>query len=189
MQGRVEVIAGGMFGGKSEELVRRLRRAEIARQRVVCVKPAIDVRYHATDVASHAGSKFKAIPVRDSSEILAHVTGAEVVGIDEAQFFDGGIVAVVRELATNGVRVVVAGLDLDFAGQPFGPMPALMAEAEDVTKVHAVCTVCGSDASRSQRVVASDSVVLVGAVEAYEARCRTHWSPLPQGGHMPPESV
>jgi thymidine kinase len=178
--GRVEVIVGGMFGGKTEELVRRLRRAEIARQRVVCVKPSIDDRYHATDVASHAGATFRAVPVRGSAEALAVCAGADVVGVDEAQFFDAGIVEVVRNLAASGVRVIVAGLDLDYRGAPFGPMPALMAEAEDVTKVHAVCTVCGGDASRSQRVVASDSVVLVGATEFYEARCRAHWSPNPE---------
>lgn len=176
MQGRVEVICGGMFGGKTEELVRRLRRAEIAKQRVVCVKPAIDDRYHATDVASHAGATFRAVPVRNSAEARAVCAGADVVGVDEAQFFDPSIILFVRELATAGVRVIVAGLDLDYRGVPFGPMPALMAEAEDVTKVHAVCTVCGGDASRSQRVVASDSVVLVGAGDAYEARCRLHWS-------------
>jgi len=180
VSGRVEVVVGGMFGGKTEELVRRLRRAEIARQRVVCVKPAIDDRYHATDVASHAGATFRAVPVRDSAAALAACAGAEVVGVDEAQFFDEGIVDVVRDLASSGVRVIVAGLDLDYRGVPFGPMPALLAEAEDVTKVHAVCTVCGGDASRSQRVVASDSVVLVGAADAYEARCRTHWTPNPE---------
>lgn len=177
MAGRVEVICGGMFGGKTEELVRRLRRAEIARQRVVCVKPAIDNRYHATDVASHAGATFRAIPVVDAAAIPAVSTDAQVIGVDEAQFFDAGLVDVVRGLAAAGARVVVAGLDLDYRGIPFGPMPLLMAEAEIVTKVHAVCTVCGGDASRSQRVVASDSVVLVGAADAYEARCRAHWQP------------
>lgn len=180
MAGRVEVVVGGMFGGKTEELVRRLRRAEIARQTVVCVKPAIDDRYHATDVASHSGSTFRAVPVQHSTAARVACDGADVVGLDEAQFFDAGIVEVVRDLATAGVRVIVAGLDLDYRGVPFGPMPALMAEAEVVTKVHAVCTVCGGDASRSQRVVASDSVVLVGAAEAYEARCRTHWSASPE---------
>ncbi len=180
VSGRVEVVVGGMFGGKTEELVRRLRRAEIARQRVVCVKPAIDDRYHATDVASHAGATFRAVPVPDSAAVAAACAGAQVVGVDEAQFFDTGIVDVVRDLASSGVRVIVAGLDLDYRGVPFGPVPALMAEAEDVTKVHAVCTVCGGDASRSQRVVASDDVVLVGAADAYEARCRAHWSPNPE---------
>ena len=180
MAGRIEVICGGMFGGKTEELVRRLRRAVIAKQRVVCVKPAIDDRYHATDVASHAGATFRAVPVRNSAEARAVCAGADVVGVDEAQFFDPSIVDVVRNLATSGVRVIVAGLDLDYRGVPFGPMPMLMAEAEDVTKVHAVCTVCGGDASRSQRVVASDSVVLVGAGDAYDARCRAHWSPNPE---------
>lgn len=177
MAGRVEVICGGMFGGKTEELVRRLRRAEIARQRVVCVKPAIDNRYHATDVASHAGATFRAIPVADAAEVAAVSKDAQVVGVDEAQFFDAGIVGVVRSLAAAGARVVVAGLDLDYRGVPFGPMPLLMAEAEVVTKVHAVCTVCGGDASRSQRVVPSDEVVLVGAMDTYEARCRAHWQP------------
>ena len=180
MAGRVEVVVGGMFGGKTEELVRRLRRAEIARQRVVCVKPAIDDRYHATDVASHAGATFRAVPVRTSAEVPSACAGADVVGVDEAQFFDAGIVGVVRDLANAGVRVIVAGLDMDYRGVPFGPIPALMAEAEAVDKVHAVCTVCGGDASRSQRVVSSDSVVLVGGTDAYEARCRTHWSPSPE---------
>ena len=180
MAGRVEVVVGGMFGGKTEELIRRLRRAEIARQRVVCVKPAIDDRYHATDVASHTGATFRATLVHDSASVRDACAGAEVVGIDEAQFLDEGIVGVVRDLATAGVRVIVAGLDLDYRGVPFGPMPTLMAEAEDVTKVHAVCTVCGGDASRSQRVVTSDDLILVGAADAYEARCRTHWSPTSQ---------
>lgn len=181
MAGRIEVICGGMFGGKTEELVRRLRRAEIAKQRVVCVKPSIDDRYHATDVASHAGASFRAVPVRSSAEVPSVCAGADVVGVDEAQFFDHGIVEVVRNLASAGVRVIAAGLDLDYRGAPFGPMPVLMAEAEDVAKVHAVCTVCGGDASRSQRVASSDSVVLVGGTDAYEARCRTHWSPTLKG--------
>ncbi len=180
MSGRVEVIVGGMFGGKTEELVRRLRRAVIARQRVVCVKPCIDNRYSTTDVASHAGTLFQAVSVQGSAAVRSAAENAEVIGVDEAQFFDEGIIEVVRNLASSGVRVIVAGLDLDYRGVPFGPMPSLMAEAEEVLKVHAVCTVCGGDASRSQRVVATSDLVLVGSTNAYVARCRTHWSPNPE---------
>lgn len=181
MNGRVEVIVGGMYGGKSEELIRRLRRAVIAKQSVVCFKPAIDTRYHETDVASHAGAAFPAIPVSDIHTMYATATAANavVVGIDEVQFFDEGIVDVVRSLAGAGIRVVVAGLDLDYRGIPFGPVPHLLAEAEDIMKVHAVCTVCGRDASRSQRLTRESQTVLVGGAEAYEARCRAHWTPHP----------
>ena len=181
MNGRVEVIVGGMYGGKSEELIRRLRRAVIAKQSVVCFKPAIDTRYHETDVASHAGAAFPAIPVSDIHTMYATATAANavVVGIDEVQFFDDGIVEVIRTLAGNGMRVIAAGLDLDYRGVPFGPMPHLLAEAEEIMKVHAVCTVCGRDASRSQRLTRDTDTIVIGGAESYEARCRSHWTPYP----------
>jgi len=182
MVGRIEVITGGMFCGKTEEMIRRLRRAKYGRKPVAAYKPAKDSRYHLTDVVSHAGAAFEAVPVQSSAELLKQASmlgpGA-VIGIDEAQFFDLDLVDVVRALATAGQRVIIAGLDLDFAGKPFGPMPLLMAEAEEVFKVHAVCLVCGGDATRSQRITASTETVLVGGAKDYEARCRAHWSPRP----------
>lgn len=175
--GKVEVITGGMFAGKSEELIRRLRRATFIKKNVLMVKPALDNRYHATDVVSHAGQSFRAVPVKDSAEVLRLASNVDVLGVDEAQFFDLGIVVAVRSLAARGVTVIVAGLDLDASGKAFGPMPLLMAEADDVLKVHALCTVCGADASRSQRLSAQTEQVLVGGADLYEARCRTHWTP------------
>lgn len=179
--GSVEVVCGSMFSGKTDELIRRLVRAAIAKQKVQVFKPAIDIRYAVEKVASHAGSTYDAIPVEKSAEILAKLDkDTTVVGIDEAQFFDSEIVEVVKELATKGVRVIVAGLDTDFRGEPFGSMPILMAEAEDVLKLHAICMVCGDEASRTQRLVNGkparydDPVVIVGASELYEARCRVH---------------
>jgi thymidine kinase len=179
--GSVEVITGSMFCGKTEELIRRLRRATIARQTVQAFKPAIDVRYALEKVKSHSGAEFEALPVQSSAEVLSNLkAGTTVVAIDEAQFFDTGIVEVVQKLAEGGIRVIVAGLDTDFRGEPFGPMPELMAKAEIVDKLHAICMVCGESACRTQRLVNGhpanfhDPVVIVGASELYEARCRQH---------------
>jgi thymidine kinase len=177
--GWIEVICGSMFSGKTEELIRRVRRAEIARQRVQVFKPRLDNRYAAARVASHDGVQFDASVVESASELMDKVAeGANVVAIDEAQFFSGDITEAARSLADRGLRVIVTGLDLDFRGEPFGPMPALMAEAEMVDKLHAICVVCGAPASRTQRLIDgrpanySDPIILVGAAEVYEARCR-----------------
>jgi thymidine kinase len=179
--GSIEVVCGSMFSGKTDELIRRLVRATIAKQKVQVFKPAIDIRYAVEKVASHTGSTFDAIPVEKAAEIRSRLDkDTTVVGIDEAQFFDPEVVAVAQELAARGVRVLVAGLDTDFRGEPFGSMPVLMSEAEDVLKLHAICMVCGDDASRTQRLVNGkparydDPVVIVGASELYEARCRLH---------------
>lgn len=179
--GSIEVITGSMFCGKTDELIRRLRRATIARQKVQVFKPAIDTRYAIGKVTSHAGTEFSALPIQRASEILEHVhDDTTVVGVDEAQFLDDEIVHVARQLAERGVRVIIAGLDTDFRGEPFGPMPVLMAQAEVVDKLHAICMVCGGPACRTQRLVNghpahyNDPVVIVGASEMYEARCRKH---------------
>ncbi|HLE90149.1 MAG TPA: thymidine kinase [Anaerolineales bacterium] len=179
--GSIEVICGSMFSGKTDELIRRLVRATIARQRVQVFKPAIDVRYAVEKVTSHAGSHYDAIPVQKAAEIREKLEpDTTVVGIDEAQFFDPDILQVAEELASRGIRVLVAGLDTDFRGEPFGPMPVLMSMAEHVDKLHAICMVCGDEASRTQRLVNGkparfdDPVVIVGASEMYEARCREH---------------
>ena len=179
--GSVEVICGSMFSGKTDELIRRLRRAAIARQKVQVFKPAIDIRYAVEKVKSHAGSEFDAIPVNKAADIKSHIqSDTTVVAIDEAQFFDQAIVDLVSELADKGIRVIVAGLDTDFRGEPFGSMPVLMANAEKVDKLQAICMVCGEPASRTQRLVNGepakyhDPVVIVGAAEMYEARCRQH---------------
>ncbi|MEW5939797.1 MAG: thymidine kinase [Chloroflexota bacterium] len=179
--GSVEVICGSMFSGKTDELIRRLVRATIAKQKALVFKPAIDVRYAVEKVTSHAGSHFDAIPIEKAADIRAKLErDTTVVAIDEAQFMDAEVVAVVRELADKGIRVIVAGLDQDFRGEPFGPMPTLMAQAEHVSKLHAICMVCGDEASRTQRLVNGkparydDPVVIVGASELYEARCRRH---------------
>jgi len=179
--GSIEVVCGSMFSGKTDELIRRLVRATIAKQKVQVFKPAIDVRYAAEKVTSHAGADFDAIPVEKADDIRGKVEAdTTVVGIDEAQFFDAEVVNVAQELAARGIRVLVAGLDMDFRGEPFGPMPLLMSEAERVDKLHAICMVCGEEASRTQRLVNGkparydDPVVIVGASELYEARCRLH---------------
>lgn len=179
--GWLEVITGCMFSGKTEELVRRLRRAKYAKLNVVAFKPQIDKRYHDTDIHSHGGDfTQEAIAVANVEDMLKAIPDdAQIIGIDEAQFFGPELVDAVQELAGQGKQVVVAGLDLDYRGVPFGPIPALMAVAEYVTKVHAVCTICGAPATRSQRVSDSDEQVLVGGEAAYEARCRKHWSPQP----------
>lgn len=178
--GFVEVITGSMFCGKTDEMIRRLRRAEIAKQKVQVFKPTIDIRYKDDKVVSHAGSAFKAIPVDKASNILDKLeTDTTVVAIDEAQFLDDKLIPLVNELADRGIRVIVSGLDLDFRAEPFGPMPTLIAQAERVDKLHAICIVCGEDASRSQRLVNgkpahyNDPIVIVGAEEMYEARCRS----------------
>jgi thymidine kinase len=170
-----------MFSGKTDELIRRLVRATIAKQKVQVFKPAIDVRYAVEKVTSHAGSNFDAIPVEKAADIRGRLEAdTTVVGIDEAQFFDPEIVQVAQELASHGIRVLVAGLDMDFRGEPFGPMPILMSMAESVDKLHAICMVCGDEASRTQRLVNGkparydEPVVIVGASEMYEARCRLH---------------
>jgi thymidine kinase len=177
--GRIELICGSMFSGKTEEMIRRLRRAVIARQKVQAFKPAIDQRYHVEKVTSHNGLHFEAQPVAVARDILDVVEpSTDVVAIDEVQFFDEAIVEVCEALAQNGKRVICAGLDMDFRGVPFGAIPALMAMAEDVDKLHAICVVCGKEASRTQRLIEGqpaafdDPVVLVGAAEVYEARCR-----------------
>jgi len=171
--GRVEVIAGSMFSGKTEELIRRVRRAVLARQKVQAFKPLVDNRYDAKRIVSHNELNIDAIPIATSKELEHDILPeTKVVAIDEAQFFDEGIVKVVNRLADEGKRVIVAGLDQDFRGEPFGPMPQLMAVAERVLKVHAVCTKCGADACRSQRVVSDEAQVRVGGTDAYEARCR-----------------
>ena len=172
-QGSLEVICGPMFSGKSEELIRRLTRAKIARRRVQVFKPRLDDRYSEVEVVSHGGLRLTAFAVSTSGEVLEKTDArTEVVGIDEAQFFDAGIVEVARRLADLGKRVIVAGLDQDYLGRPFEPMPALMAEAEEVTKTRAICVRCGAPASRTQRLVESAERVVVGAAGMYEARCR-----------------
>jgi len=171
--GWIEVVCGSMFSGKTEELIRRLRRATIARQKVQVFKPRIDDRYHFGDVVAHDGESFPGVPVDAPAEILGLVAvDTAVVGIDEVQFFDPSIVGVVEQLAARGVRVVCAGLDQDYAGQPFEPVPQLMAVAEVVTKVLAVCTVCGAPANRTQRLVDATGRIAVGGAHEYEARCR-----------------
>lgn len=175
--GWIEVIAGCMFSGKTEELIRRLNRATYATQRVVVFKPAVDTRYASEQVVSHSQLRFPCIAVTSSAGIPRHVGDAQVVGIDEAQFFDADLVRVVDRLADEGRRVVIAGLDQDYRGRPFDPMPQLMAVAEYVDKVHAICVVCGAPANRSQRLVRHDERFLLGTTDAYEARCRAHWRP------------
>ena len=171
-RGRVEVVCGSMFSGKTEELIRRLRRAQFAKQKVEIFKPAIDVRYSEEEVVSHEGNSITSTPVDSSASILLMAQESEVVGIDEAQFFDDHIVEVCNELAARGIRVIVAGLDLDFKGQPFGPMPALLAIADEVTKVHAICVRCGALAYVSHRIVAGEKQVLLGEKQEYEPLCR-----------------
>jgi thymidine kinase len=179
--GSIEVVCGSMFSGKTDELIRRLVRATIAKQKVQVFKPAIDVRYAVEKVTSHAGANYSAIPVESAASIRERVDeDTTVVAIDEAQFFDPEVVVVAQELADRNIRVIVAGLDMDFRGEPFGPMPILMSKAEKVDKLHAICMTCGNEASRTQRLVNGkparydDPVVIVGASELYEARCREH---------------
>ena len=170
--GWIEVICGSMFSGKTEELIRRLNRAKIARQRIQIFKPALDKRYHDENIVSHNDNSIRSIPVQTSIEIIDLAEDCEVVGLDEAQFFDEKIVDVCTLLADSGKRVIVAGLDMDYMGKPFGCMPQLMAVAEFVTKVHAICMVCGEVASHSYRLSPSNERVLLGETDLYEARCR-----------------
>ncbi|MEC5394127.1 thymidine kinase [Bergeyella sp. RCAD1439] len=170
--GWMEVICGSMFSGKTEELIRRLRRAEMAGQNVEIFKPKIDTRYDEEEVVSHNQNKIRSTPVESSNEILLLGSTCEVIGIDEAQFFDDGIVEVANKLANNGVRVVIAGLDMDFLGRPFGPMPYLMATAEYVTKVHAICKKTGNLANYSMRITEGKNLVELGETESYEAVSR-----------------
>jgi thymidine kinase len=176
--GWIEVITGSMFSGKSEELIRRLRRAQIARQRVQIFKPALDDRFSESEIVSHSEMRIQGVNVGSSAELIRMVSDdTEVIGIDEAQFFDKDLPAACTELAGRGKRVVVAGLDTDYLGRPFEPMPVLMAIAEYVTKTHAICMVCGNLASHTQRLVVSDERVLLGASGTYEARCRKCFDP------------
>ncbi len=171
-RGRIEVVCGSMFSGKTEELIRRMKRAQFAQQKVEIFKPAIDTRYSDDDVVTHEGVSIHSTPVDNSSSILLLGNECDVIGIDEAQFFDDHLVEVCNELAERGVRVIVAGLDMDFRGVPFGPMPALCAIADDVMKVHAICVRCGAQAYVSHRKVQDEKRVLLGEVNEYEPLCR-----------------
>lgn len=175
--GWIEVICGSMFSGKTEELIRRLRRAQIARQKVAIFKPLIDVRYSEDHIVSHNQQKIPSIAVEKAEDILGHVGGAQVLGIDEAQFFDNSLVIVCRQLAKAGRRVIVAGLDKDYRGEPFEPIPQLLCEAEYITKTLAICMKCGNPASYTQRISNSSERVLLGATDTYEARCRNCFEP------------
>ncbi|MDM8002278.1 MAG: thymidine kinase [Bacteroidota bacterium] len=172
-RGSVEVIVGSMFSGKTEELIRRLRRAMFAGLKVEIFKPAVDTRYSEDKVVSHDEKSIMSTPVENASSILLLTSGVEVVGIDEAQFFDNSLIEVCTMLADNGTRVIVAGLDMDFSGKPFGPIPALMAVAEYVTKVHAICVRCGNLANYSHRKIKSEKVVVLGEKDIYEPLCRS----------------
>ena len=176
--GWIEVIAGSMFSGKSEELIRRLNRSRIARQKVQVFKPAIDARYSIEEIASHSGQKHVSVPVSTTAEMLSQIhEDTQVVGIDEGQFFDAAIIEAVNDLARSGKRVIVAGLDQDYTGKPFDPMPQLLSVAEFITKTHAICVRCGATANYSQRTVESEARVEVGASDKYEARCRKCFVP------------
>ena len=170
--GRIEVICGSMFSGKTEELIRRMKRAKFAKQRVEIFKPAMDVRYSAEDVVSHDQNTIPSTPIDTSSSILLLASNIDVVGIDEAQFLDQGLIDVCNQLANKGVRVIVAGLDMDFQGRPFGPIPGLCAIADEVVKVHAICVKCGALAYISHRLVDNDKRVLLGEKQTYEPLCR-----------------
>ncbi len=178
-KGWIEVISGCMFSGKTEELIRRLRRVQISGQQAEIFKPLVDVRYDPTDIVSHGQARIRSTPVENSYKIHLLATDVDVVGIDEAQFFDDGIVDVVEDMASNGVRVIVAGLDKDFTGKPFGPIPALLAKAEYITKLHAVCVRCGDTASYSYRKSKIEDMVLLGEKDTYEPRCRSCFYHLP----------
>jgi thymidine kinase len=175
--GWIEVIAGCMFSGKTEELIRRIRRAQIAKQQVAIFKPKVDTRYSSDHIVSHSEARLHSMVVERSNEILENAEHAQVVGVDEAQFFDMGIVEVAEELANQGKRVIIAGLDQDYRGKPFEPIPQLLAIAEYITKTLAICVVCGNPADRTQRTTASSERVLVGAKDSYEARCRKCFEP------------
>lgn len=170
--GRIEVICGSMFSGKTEELLRRLKRAQFARQRIIIFKPAVDTRYSDVSVVSHDRNSLLSTPVGSTDDILRQAVACDVVGIDEAQFFDSHLAEVCNTLANRGVRVIVAGLDMDFRGEPFGPMPSLLAIADEVTKVHAICVKCGALAYASHRLVRAEQQVLLGEKTEYEPLCR-----------------
>lgn len=170
--GRIEVVCGSMFSGKTEELIRRMKRAKFAKQKVEIFKPSIDTRYSDEDVVSHDQNSIHSTPIESSGSLLLLASDIDVVGIDEAQFFDNGLVEVCNELANRGVRVIVAGLDMDFKGIPFGPIPALCAIADEVTKVHAICVRCGALAYVSHRLISNDRLVLLGEKDEYEPLCR-----------------
>jgi thymidine kinase len=180
-RGWIEVVVGSMFSGKTEELIRRLNRARIAKQKVEIFKPEIDKRYDDINVVSHNDNSIRSIPVQNASQILLYIDGMDVVGIDEAQFLDDDLPAVCNYIANQGIRVVVAGLDMDFQGKPFGPIPALMATAEYVTKVHAICMRCGDLAHYSHRTVVSEKLVLLGEKDNYEPLCRKCYSDTKTG--------
>ena len=181
-QGWIEVITGSMFSGKTEELIRRLRRARIARQKVEIFKPRIEVRYSVEEVVSHDENTIHSTPVDSSANILLLASGVEVVGIDEAQFFDEGLIDVCNHLANNGIRVIVAGLDMDYKGVPFGPMPGLLSIAEYVTKVHAICVRCGALANYTHRLSEDDQLILLGETDIYEPLCRVCYAKEKAGG-------
>ena len=172
-RGWIEVICGSMFSGKTEELIRRLKRARISRQKVEIFKPAVDIRYDVENVVSHDANYIASSPVESSTQILLLANDVEVVGIDEAQFFDSELPSVCNQLANNGIRVIVAGLDMDYTGKPFGPIPALLATAEYVTKVHAICIQCGNLAQYSHRIAGGSRLVELGEKESYEPLCRS----------------
>jgi thymidine kinase len=171
--GLIEVVSGSMFSGKTEELIRRLKRAKIARQKVEIFKPAIDVRYSKSEVVSHDENSIRSTPVENSANILLYSNDVDVIGIDEAQFFDMGLIEVANKLANMGIRVIIAGLDMDFKGTPFGPIPGLMAIADHVTKVHAICVRCGNIAQFSHRLSDKEQLVLLGEKDIYEPLCRS----------------
>ena len=171
-KGWIEVVCGSMFSGKTEELIRRIKRAQYAKQRIEIFKPSVDTRYHEEEVVSHNANSIQSTPVTHSSAILLYVEDVDVVGIDEAQFFDTELVNVCTKLANRGIRVIVAGLDQDYLGKPFGPMPPLMAIAEYVTKVHAICVKCGSLANHSHRTTTQTGLVVLGETDSYEPLCR-----------------
>ena len=171
-KGSIEIICGSMFSGKTEELIRRMKRSQYAKQKVEIFKPNIDIRYHQEQVVSHDSNTIHSTPVPSASQILLYANDVDVVGIDEAQLFDTEIVNVCQTLAGNGIRVIIAGLDQDYLGNPFGPMPALMAIAEYVTKVHAICMHCGALANHSHRITTQNTLVLLGEKDAYEPLCR-----------------
>jgi len=181
-QGWIEVITGSMFSGKTEELIRRLRRARIARQKVEIFKPKIEVRYSVEEVVSHDENTIHSTPVDSSANILLLASGVEVVGIDEAQFFDEGLIDVCNHLANNGIRVIVAGLDMDYKGIPFGPMPGLLSIAEYVTKVHAICVRCGALANFTHRLSEDDQLIVLGETDIYEPLCRVCYAKQKAGG-------
>ncbi|MBO6255927.1 MAG: thymidine kinase [Bacteroidaceae bacterium] len=177
-KGRIEVICGSMFSGKTEELIRRLKRAKFAKQKVEIFKPSIDTRYSEEEVVTHEGQSIASTPLDSSASILLLSSGIDVVGIDEAQFFDNGLPDICKQLADNGVRIIVAGLDMDYRGVPFGPMPQLLAIADEVTKVHAICVQCGDLAMYSHRKVSGDKQVMLGETQEYEPLCRACYNKL-----------